>query len=226
MKKVIWGFMFLIMIELLSVYWFFIWRNKSGKNEVQEIVYQLPTPEPLAPIRANMVLQKKPVAVATIKPKPTLTPTDSDPWGVSKQVGEMTWTIKVGQDEIMATPKEILEALNQYRQVHGSQILTWDDKLANFAQTRAAYLSSIKTVDQHKGFSDYMEKQDGFNKLGFTYVGENISHGYKLNGVHTIEWMYAGDEPHNENQLNTRWNYVGVGVDGLATSIIFGTGKR
>ena len=32
--------------------------------------------------------------------------------------------------------------------------------------------------------------------------------------------MYAGDQPHNDNQLDNRWNYVGIGVDGLATCLI------
>lgn len=154
------------------------------------------------------------------------TPTpDNEPWGVAKQIDEVTWTMKIGEDKTMATTKEILTALNEYRQVHGSQVLNWDEKLGNYAMDRAKYLNGIKSVDQHKGFNDFMENQNGFDKLGFTALGENISYGYRLNGVHIIEWMYAGDEPHNKNQLDNRWNFVGIGVDGLATCLIFGTGK-
>lgn len=165
---------------------------------------------------------------STVKEKPIkkTTPTPVETWGVAKQIGEHTWTIKVGEDEVMAKAKEIFEALNEYRKVQGSQVLTWDEKLSNYALDRAKYLNGIKSVDQHKGFTDYVENQNGFDKLGFTSLGENISYGYKLNGVHTIEWMYAGDEPHNKNQLDNRWNYVGIGVDGLATCVIFGTGKN
>jgi uncharacterized protein YkwD len=133
--------------------------------------------------------------------------------------------MKVGEDEKMATPQEILTALNAYRQRYGSQNLTWDNKLGDYAQTRAKYLNSIKNVDKHEGFTNFVNNEDGFNKLGFTMLGENISYGYKLNGVHTIEWMYAGDEPHNKNQLDNRWNFVGIGVDGLATCLVFATGK-
>jgi uncharacterized protein YkwD len=157
-----------------------------------------------------------------IRPTPTV---DKEPWGVAKQVNEVTWTMKVGEDEKMATAKEIFEALNVYRQKYGSQVLNWDTKLTNFAQDRAKYLNGIKSVDKHEGFITFVEKEDGFNKLGFNALGENISYGYKLNGVHVIEWMYAGDKPHNDNQLDNRWNYVGIGVDGLATCLIFGTGK-
>jgi uncharacterized protein YkwD len=131
----------------------------------------------------------------------------------------------VGTDGKMGTSKEILEALNEYRKVHGSQVLVIDERLTNYAQERAVYLNKIKSVDQHKGFQDFLEKENGFDKLGFTALGENISYGYKLNGVHIIEWMYAGDKPHDDNQLDNRWNYVGIGVEGLATCLIFGTGR-
>ena len=187
--------------------------------------------------KADVVVEKiiilpteTPILVKKISPKiekiikPTPIP-DNEPWGVAKQIDEVTWTIKIGEDEKMATAKEIYEALNEYRKVQGSQVLTLDEKLSNYAQERAIYLNKIKSVDQHKGFNDFMENQDGFNKLGFTALGENISYGFKLNGVHIIEWMYAGDKPHNDNQLDNRWNYVGIGVDGLATCLIFGTGK-
>jgi uncharacterized protein YkwD len=162
-------------------------------------------------------------------PSPTPRPAsaaDAAPWGISKQVDAHTWTLKVGQDSVMATPMEIFDALNNYRRRYGSQALTWDQKLADFAQSRAVYLNQIKNTDDHKGFLDYLNNQDGFNKLGFTSLGENMFYGYRLSGVHIIEWVYAGDEPHNSNQLDNKWNYVGIGVSGLGNSIIYGTGRR
>lgn len=190
------------------------------KDEENQLINETPTitmtPTPKIKIITPTVVKKR------IYPTPT---DDGTPWGVARQVGEVTWTMKIGEDEKMATAKEIWNALNNYRQSHGSQILNWDTKLADYAQNRAVYLNSIKNVDEHKGFSDFLNNKDGFNKLGFTALGENISYGFKLNGVHTIEWMYAGDKPHNDNQLDNRWNYVGIGVDGLATCLIFGTGK-
>ncbi len=161
-----------------------------------------------------------------VLPRPSPVPEPTGPWGISRQVDEHTWTIKVGQDSLMATPSEIFGALNIYRLRYGASALMWDNNLASFAQSRAAYLNSIKNTDDHKGFNDYLNNQDGFNKLGFTSVGENMFYGYRLSGVHIIEWLFAGDKPHNDNQLDTRWNYVGIGVDGLGCSIIFGTGKR
>lgn len=153
------------------------------------------------------------------------TPTDSTPWGVARQTGEHTWTMKIELDPIMATPNEILSALNEYRRRYGSQILIPDQKLITYAQSRVDYFNQIKNIDGHVGFNNFLEKEDGFNKLGFTYLGENISYGYRLNGVHLIEWVYAGDEPHNKNQLDSKWDHVGIAVKGVATCLIFATGK-
>jgi uncharacterized protein YkwD len=228
MKKSGW---IILIIDLLLLGW--IWQNKDnlvktinsltkkGDNKVEEqSVETAKTVETIvvtvAPSPTVVIPTKKPTAIPTI---------DNEPWGVAKQVNEVTWTMKVGEDEKMATAKEIFDALNEYRKVNGSQVLTWDEKLGNYAQSRAKYLNSIKNVDKHEGFNKFVEEDGGFEKLGFTMLGENISYGYKLNGVHTIEWMYAGDKPHNDNQLDNRWNFVGIGVDGLATCLIFGTGK-
>jgi len=208
-----------LMVLLLEILGFVLVQKEEALAPVLEI-----TPTVIV---EELEIKNEPETVEENKIKKIiLTPTpDSEPWGVAKQVGEHTWTMKIGEDVTMATAKGILTALNEYRQVHGSQILNWDEKLGNYAQDRAKYLNGIKSVDQHKGFSDFVENQDGFDKLGFTALGENISYGYRLNGVHIIEWMYAGDKPHNDNQLDNNWNYVGIGVDGLATCLIFGTGK-
>jgi uncharacterized protein YkwD len=178
----------------------------------------------------------KPIVLPTLTPTITNTPrptripfsptaVDSTPWGVARQTDEHTWTMKIALDPVMATPAEILSALNEYRRRYGSQILTLDSKLVNYAQSRVDYFYQIKNIDSHAGFNNFLEKEDGFNKLGFTYLGENISYGYRLNGVHLIEWVYAGDEPHNKNQLDPKWDHVGIAVRGNSTCLIFATGK-
>jgi len=175
----------------------------------------------------NLVLPKKDTGVGETKII-YVTPTmydDGKPWGVSEQIGEVSWRIKVGMDAEMATAGEIFNALNEYRRIKGSSVLNWDDKLANYALERAEYFISSGELDEHKGFVKFLEEEDGFNKLGFTWLGENASIGYRLNGVHLIEWVYAGDEPHDKNQLDNKWAYVGVGVKGTANCLIFGTGK-
>lgn len=178
-----------------------------------------------------------PISTSAPTPSPTSLPTpskvktkaiptdDPRPWGVASQVGEHTWTMKIGEDPVMATPSDILSALNEYRRRYASQPLSLDSKLTAYAQSRADYFYQTQNIDSHAGFNHFLEEEDGFDKLGFTYLGENISFGYRLNGVHLIEWIYAGDEPHNKNQLDTKWDHVGIGVRGTATCLIFATGK-
>ena len=146
----------------------------------------------------------------------------NDPWGVAKQISEHSWTMKIGFDNKMGTAQEIYDALNNYRRLHGSGILAWDNNLAAYAQSRADYFNSIGGTDEHKGFIQFTDNIDNLRqKLNFYSVGENSSYGFRLSGTHIIEWMYAGDKPHNDNQLNPNWTHVGVGVNGTATDLIF-----
>src|ERR1035437_8637842 len=146
-----------------------------------------------------------------------LTSNSSQSWGVAQQTGPDTWSQQLGNDSKMGSPQEIYQALNNYRQVHKVGTLTWNDNLASEAQTRANYFNSIGKIDEHKGLNDFLHSQDGFNKLGFGYIGENSSIGQgPLLGIHIIEWLFAGDQPHNANQLSGDWGYVGIGVSGYA----------
>jgi len=166
--------------------------------------------------------QKPTSSLKNLAPRPT---DDSTPWGQAVQIDEHTWTMKVQNDDRMSTVEELFTALNDYRRTKGVPVLTWDQKLADYATSRAKYFTSIKTTDGHAGFNDFLTNQDGFNKLGFTQLGENTSYGYRMLGVHLIEWIYAGDEPHDKNQRNSIWSHVGIGIDGVSTCLIFATGK-
>jgi len=173
---------------------------------------------------SNIILTPKPTTIPTPKTTPTSVG-DTSPWGVATQIGEHTWTMKVGEDLTMATATEILKAVNDYRQRYGSQILVLEPKLTSYAQSRANFFYSEDKLDSHIGFTNFLENEDGFDKLGFSQLGENTSLGYQLNGVHLIEWVYAGDEPHDKNQLDSKWDHVGIAVKGTATCLIFATGK-
>ncbi|GEM_PF-1015398 len=167
-----------------------------------------------------------PISSPTPTPKklseiiPTVLPGE---WGVAKQLSEHTWTMKIGMDSKMATPQELFERLNTYRYIHSRGSLRWDDRLAKYAQSRTQTFTSIGKTDGHAGFIDYVHNEENVRKLGFWSVGENSSYGYKLEAIHIIEWVYAGDKPHNDNQLNSRWTHVGIGVDGTQTDFIFGS---
>ncbi len=151
--------------------------------------------------------------------------TEIDEWGVAKQISDKTWIIKVGFDQKMGNAQEIFEALNNYRERHGRNRLIWDDNLAQFALERAKYYTKNGFLDEHKGFNEYVNSESNLRRLGFWLVGENASFGYKLEGVHLIEWVFAGDKPHNDNQLNQNWTHVGIGVDNYQVDIVFGANK-
>lgn len=207
--------------SIIVVFWLGLFNKTKIVTPRANFVYIEPTP-------TSIVIVKKPIIrqIITEIPTPTkiILPTkiaDTTPWGVAKQIDEHTWTMRIQMDEKMGMAKEILEALNNYRKVHGSGPVEWNDKLSEYALSRAKLFTELKTTDAHKGFMEKLNNEQGFRDLGFWGLGENASYGYRLEGVHIIEWMYASDEGHNSNQLNPRWTHVGIGVDGVSTALIF-----
>ncbi len=160
--------------------------------------------------------------VITIVPKQNRT---DDEWGVAKQIGEHTYTIRVGSDDRMGTREEILSALNNYREVNGAGALAFDDRLNNYAQGRADTFASIKSTDAHAGFNDYLENHNGFEELHFARLGENSYYGGPLYGVHLIEWVFAKSPGHNANQIDRGWTHVGIGVTNSSANLIFAEGQ-
>lgn len=169
---------------------------------------------PASSLPASNTLYKSEVKSAT-----------NENWGIAKQIDEKTWTMNVGEDQTMANSSEIFEALNSYRQRKGAGFLSWDDRLADFAQRRAEAFFAIKKLDGHSGFESYLRDGENLKGLGFWSLGENSSFGYQMEGVHLIEWIFAADDPHNNNQLDPSWSHVGVGVSGTGVDIIFGKDK-
>jgi len=169
-----------------------------------------------------------PIGIApTIHKKNTTTQPidDGEPWGVAKKIGDHTYTIKLGSDERMGTPREIYEALNIYRNQNGSGYLEWNDALSQYAQIRANHFQQIQKTDAHAGLNTYLNNEEGFNKLGFNQVGENSYFGDSLLGVHVIEWLFASSVEHDANQLDKSWSHVGIGVTNSSVNLIFGGSK-
>lgn len=179
-------------------------------------------PVPTVRVIIKPTTAPKPTYVAPLQNK---APVDTEPWGIAKKIGDHSYTIKLGSDERMGTPREIYDALNVYRHTKGVGTLNWDDTLARYAQVRAEYFKSIHTTDEHKGLNDYLDNQDGFVKLAHNRIGENSYFGGPLLGVHVIEWLFASSAEHNANQLDHEWNDVGVGVTDTSINLIFGSSK-
>ena len=194
------------------------------------VVYPTNTPAP----------SKQPQLTYTPAPSPAQKPqnnneaepqiiyTDEDaalPWGVAQKVDDVTYTIKVGYDDEMASPQEILTALNQYRAVHEISNLVLDDKLVAYAQSRADYFISIGSTDKHQGFDEFLNNDDGFSQLGYRRLGENSFFGGPLTGTHLIEWVFAQSPGHDANQLDPVWTHVGIGTTSSSVNLVFGSGQ-
>lgn len=143
------------------------------------------------------------------------------------KIGSYTYQVRIGSDERMATPTEIRDALNEYRNTHGKSELKWDEVLGQYAQTRAKYFSDNQILDEHEGFRRFVNNDNGFEKLGFDSLGENSAYlsGGELMAGTIIEKLFASDIYHDNNQLDTKWTHIGVGIEGLAINVIFGGNK-
>lgn len=200
-----------------------IFLGTAQNKDRQIVAYDLITPTPTSTPTPIPTPQPLPTSIPKITPvsAPAKIDLPSD-WGVAEKVGEHTYTMHIGADAKMATAQEILYALNSYRNAHNAGSLSWDDNLANFAKSRSDQFASQGKLDEHAGFYSYLDNKDNFKNLGFSSIGENSSIGYQIEAVHLIEWVYAGDEGHNQNQLNSKWTHVGIGVSNNATDLIFG----
>ncbi len=208
----------LIIFLTVAVTGFF---NTSLLDPLVKKIKQAPASTPVPSIISSITPSPIPDRqyAATAIPVPT---DDQKPWGVAEKIRDHTYTIKIENEEKMSTPNELLKALNDYRIKNGSQPLRWEEKICSFAQERAEYQAE-NGLDAHQGFNDYLENQDGFQKLGFAWLGENASQGYIMSGQHLIEFIFASDEEHDQNQLQSRWDRTCIAIVDSTVEIIFAT---
>lgn len=161
-------------------------------------------------------------------PKPTTTPIPKNsPQYTAQRVNDVTWRVTNTQnDDNMASPQDIFNALNSYRGAHGLPNLSWDTGLASYAQGRADLFSKNGSLDSHAGFNEFMNN-GGFDKVGFNGLGENSAYlSGNMNGEHIIKNIFGADSSHDGNQLDPSWTNVGIGVSGVAVNVNFGKNKK
>ncbi len=169
---------------------------------------------------------KTPVLLPTRTPTPQPSNANSSQYTAQK-VNDVTWRVSnVQSDDKMANSTEVFNALNSYRQQHGASILSWDTKLADFAQGRADTFAKNGSLDSHAGFTGYMNN-GGFDASGFNGLGENSAYiAGPMSGDKIIRSIFGADLSHDGNQLDPSWTHVGVGVNGNAINVNFGKNKR
>lgn len=222
----------IIIILLLTLYS----GAASANNSVTEIVFVRQTQAvnfSNKNTQAVIIEEKAATLVSHIEivgkkidsPKVTVTPAENPE---EKNTQEESSNKGNGEEktESKSSDNTLLEALNAYRQKNGKEPLSWDGKLAEYAQNRAELFSKQNGLDGHTGFNDFIKNQNGFNNLGFSSLGENSGIGHELEPAELIENIYGKSPSHNENQLNSRWSHVGIGVSNTATNFIFGGNKQ
>jgi uncharacterized protein YkwD len=221
---------FSLILISLSVYTIFAKEKVHSKKVLGVSTSKLAGANPNPPNTPTpFPLTSTPIPTVHPNPTPTTIPatTTNNPQYTAQKVGDSTWRIiNIKNDSQMASSQDIFNALNSYRSIHGAGNLSWDDTLANFAQSRANTFTSINGLDGHSGFKNFMNN-DGFSKLGFNYLGENSAYlGGPMNGERIIKEIFGADSTHDNNQLDPSWQYIGVGINGNAVNINFGKNKR
>lgn len=199
-------------------------NNPKVPVEPQGLVVKIATPS--ARLQPNWPDLESTIYSSTPTPSPSpsvvLTPTPTVlPWGTTEKLQEHIYRTYVGQDPALASPSEILEALNVYRKDHGRQTVSNDNKLCDLAKFRAEQQAKIDNLDEHKGLIEYLNDAKHWEDLGVKGLGENASWGYQLSGTHLIEWVFDADQEHRDNQLNPSWNRACVATSKLLVEILF-----
>lgn len=145
----------------------------------------------------------------------------------AQKINDVTWKVSnISNDDHMASPQELLNALNSYRGSHGVGNLAFDQKLGEYAQGRADLFSKNGSLDSHAGFQNYMNN-GGFDLSGFNSLGENSAYlAGPMNADRIIRNIFGADGSHDGNQLDPSWTHVGIGVSGRAVNINFGKNKK
>lgn len=184
---------------------------------------QTPTSTPNTPTPTPVPTE---VPTSTPKPpQPTIIPTIIQKVYTAEKIDDTTWRVdNVQTDTHMASPQEIVNALNSYRASHGRGSLTVDEFLSSYAKGRADKFAS-SGLDGHADFRSFMDN-DGFSQAGFNALGENsaVVSG-PMSGEKLVNQIFGADPAHDSNQLDS-WTHVGVGVNGNAINVNFGRGKR
>lgn len=223
----------LVLVLLILISLSFGLRPTHSESDRRYDIWQIQGPQEVKGDTVVDTVQREQIRELEIVPikyeRPAATPVPSQPektYGESRQIDDTTWTMEIDNDSSMGTSSQIIQALNVYRGKRGVSALSYDQNLSLYAQGRADFFAGQGGMDGHAGFQDFIHNQDGFTKMGFYSLGENSSFGYHLEAVHLIEGVFAGDTPHDSNQLNPEWTHVGVGVNGTAVDIVFGGKKQ
>lgn len=134
--------------------------------------------------------------------------------------------------------QEVIDALNNYRHVHGVHSLDVNDHLCAYAEKRVGDLVAYGGLDNHQGFKEDFADPEKVPEALKDYpagkIGENLAHQFCRNmttgdsfvagtGTAIIEWCFdSSTKGHREAQLSSEFHNVCVRhADGMYV-VIFG----
>jgi uncharacterized protein YkwD len=134
--------------------------------------------------------------------------------------------------------QEVIDALNSYREVHGTHTLNVHPNLCSYAEKRVGDLVAFGGLDNHQGFKEDFADLNNLPEVLKDYpgskIGENLAHQFCRNmttgdsfvaetGTAIIEWCFdSSTKGHREAQLSSEFHNVCVRhADGMYV-VIFG----
>lgn len=209
----------------IAEYWQNLQNNIIKTSEQKKLISPTPKPSPKSVINTLLnasLPSTKPTVTPT--PKSSVKPKSSPTSKPTIKPSTKPSTTPVTTSSF--SKQQVLDALNNYRTSKGIGSLQFDQKLQDYAQSRANYLKQRGSLDNHAEFNNFIQNQDGFSKLGFNALAENQSWNYKGTAEGLISDFYAKSPGHNANQLNGEYTHVGIGITGEYTNLVFGGRKR
>ena len=103
----------------------------------------------------------------------------------------------------------IFREINKYRVENGLKPVKPEVNSKRESDIRTAYMLEV----QHMSHDYFSVSSRRLKDLGFKSVAENIAHGYK--SAESVMNAWKNSPGHNSTILTSRYEYVGVSVDGI-----------
>lgn len=111
-----------------------------------------------------------------------------------------------------STEQSFVNLLNTYRTAHGRRALT----VSSGARSVARGWSATMAGQDRLFHNPNMVSQLAGVARNYRIVGENVGYGWNVQSLHDA---FVNSPPHRENMLESRFNYVGIGVSQAGSKI-------
>lgn len=118
------------------------------------------------------------------------------------------YSVTYENDTAARYAEQVAKLVNEQRAANGLKPLKLSNELCASANVRAKEIQSVFSHTRPNGTSCFTVLKE--NGISYTYAGENIAYGQKTPEAVMNSWMNSSG--HRANILNTKVEYIGVGV--------------